>query len=202
METYRYPLTLPKAIREQSADNERKYGRKRPKTNKGPRGGTPSQPAPLAEDSRVQQGSSEILPENTAPVPISFESRIALALQGSSWQELQHSFATVQSLIPVPETVKTEPAIAVEDEINKPPGPTAKQKKKKEQFDRTIARDTGNVLQIIHSESVTPVTTSVMWDQDPELLCSYNWQASYETNTIFGEYISSSLHALIPSLEA
>jgi hypothetical protein len=120
---------------------------------------------------------------------MSFESRIALALQGSNWQELQKSIATPQSQAPVPETVATESAVIIEDNIKQPPEMTAKQKKKRQQFDRTIARDTGDVLQVIEAESVTPVATSITWDQDPELLCSYNWQASDKSNTIFGELV-------------
>jgi hypothetical protein len=116
---------------------------------------------------------------------MSFESRIALALQGSNWGELQTSIAVVQPQISVPETAATEPEAAVPNVVK--PEMSAKQKKKREQFDRTIARDTGPVVQIIHAETVTPVATEVTWDQDPELLCSYNWQASDETNTIFGK---------------
>jgi hypothetical protein len=124
-------------------------------------------------------------PTDAAPALMSFESRIALALQGSNWGELQKSITAVQPQIPVPETVVTEPEIAVPDDVK--PEMSAKQKKKREQFDRTIARDTGSVVQIIHAETVAPVDMEVTWDQDPELLCSYNWQASDETNTIFGE---------------
>jgi hypothetical protein len=120
---------------------------------------------------------------------MSFESRIALALQGSNWGELQKNIAAVQPQIPVPETVVAESEIAVPDDVK--PEMSAKQKKKREQFDRTIARDTGSVVQIIHAETVIPVDMEVTWDQDPELLCSYNWQASDETNTIFGKLFPS-----------
>jgi hypothetical protein len=114
---------------------------------------------------------------------MSFESRIALALQGgSNWQDLQKTVSAAQPQAPVPENVTAEPE--VQDDVK--PEMTAKQKKKREQFDRTIARDTGAVLHTIHADDVEPVATSVTWDQDPELLCSYNWQASDETNTIFG----------------
>lgn len=131
-------------------------------------------------------------PANVAPAPISFESRIALALQGgSNWQDLQRTVSAVQPQAPVPHTVATEPEVAVQDEVK--PEMTAKQKKKREQFDRTIARDTGAVLHTIHAQDVKPVATSVTWDQDPELLCSYNWQASDQTNTIFGKSFLSHL---------
>jgi hypothetical protein len=128
-------------------------------------------------------------PTDAAPALMSFESRIALALQGSNWGELQKNIAAVQPQIPVPETVVAESEIAVPDDVK--PEMSAKQKKKREQFDRTIARDTGSVVQIIHAETVIPVDMEVTWDQDPELLCSYNWQASDETNTIFGKLFPS-----------
>jgi hypothetical protein len=41
------------------------------------------------------------------------------------------------------------------------------------------------VLQVIEADSIAPVVANVTWDQDPELICSYNWQASTEDNTIF-----------------
>jgi hypothetical protein len=178
-------LTSHKASRETSTKSERNHGRKRPRTNKGRGGGVSIHPQPLAESFHVQQGPSEMPPTDAAPALMSFESRIALALQGSNWGELQKSITAVQPQIPVPETVVTEPEIAVPDDVK--PEMSAKQKKKREQFDRTIARDTGSVVQIIHAETVAPVDMEVTWDQDPELLCSYNWQASDETNTIFGE---------------
>jgi hypothetical protein len=189
----RYPLTLHEASKEKSSTSERGHGRKRVRTRRGPGGATSNQPAPLPLNSQVEQG----VPETTAPIPMSFESRIALALQGSNWQELQKSIATPQAQAPGPETVAPESTVVVEDDINKPPEMTAKQKKKRQQFDRTIARDTGDVLQIIDAKSVTPVASSVTWDQDPELLCSYNWQASDESNTIFGESILLWLHHLM-----
>jgi hypothetical protein len=103
-----------------------------------------------------------------------------LALQGASWQGLQ---APAES---APEAVQA-PEVAAEEE-SKPPELTAKQKKKREQFDRTIARDAGGVLQTIDPAAIVPIEEEVAWDQDPELLCSYNWLASTDdTNTIFGK---------------
>jgi hypothetical protein len=73
-------------------------------------------------------------------------------------------------------------------EPEKPPGMTAKQQKKRERFDRGVARDAGEYLQSIPVESIVPVSQDVTWDQEPELLCSYNWQASTDDkNTIFGK---------------
>jgi hypothetical protein len=121
-----------------------------------------------------------------APASMSFEAQIGLALQGSNWQELQNN-----KIISVP--IQTEDVIQesifLEDEADLPPEMTTKQKKKKERFERTIARDTGDVLQLIEPESIMPVEQNVTWDQDPELICSYNWQASTDdTNTIFGTF--------------
>jgi hypothetical protein len=137
-----------------------------------------------------------IAPET--PAPISFEAKIALALQGNNWQELQNPnhVATVQEEIldddedefEDEEEDMLDPTDAVvEEDPNKPPELTAKQKKKRKLFAQSIERDTGGVLHTIDSESLVPVATSVTWDGDPELLCSYNWQASSDnTNTIFG----------------
>jgi hypothetical protein len=73
-------------------------------------------------------------------------------------------------------------------EPEKPPEMTAKQQKKRERFDRGVARDAGEYLQSIPVESIVPVSQDVTWDQEPELLCSYNWQASTDDkNTIFGK---------------
>jgi hypothetical protein len=133
------------------------------------RGNTPAQQRVPAELGAPQSAE-----------PFSFEDKIALALQGASWQGLQ---APVES---APEAVQT-PEVAAEEE-SKPSELTAKQKKKREQFDRTIARDAGDVLQTIDPAAIVPVEQEVAWDQDPELLCSYNWLASTDnTNTIFGK---------------
>jgi hypothetical protein len=132
--------------------------------------------------------------EVIAPAPMSFEARIGLALQGSNWQDLQNSGNNTLA-IPDEELVEEtmdfdEEAIYPEDDADKPPEMTAKQLKKKALFERTIARDTGDILQSIEPDSVVPVEQDVTWDQDPELICSYNWQASAdETNTIFGTLV-------------
>lgn len=74
-----------------------------------------------------------------------------------------------------------------EDDVEKPKELTGKQKKKRLRFDNAIARDAGAVLHTIEADSVVPVPWPVTWDKDPELVCSYNWQASTDgTNTIFG----------------
>ena len=116
---------------------------------------------------------------------MSFEARIALALKGSSWQELQSSnevaFSTQGGLVQETDFEAAESGVEVAKEL------TAKQKKKIERFEQIIARDTGDVLQVIEADAVTPVPAPVTWDEDPELLCCYNWQASTDgTNTIFG----------------
>ncbi|KAF1918801.1 hypothetical protein BDU57DRAFT_443699 [Ampelomyces quisqualis] len=128
-----------------------------------------------------------------ASAPISFESRIALALQGNNWQELQninHAAAVEKEILDDDEDDEVEipdaPEAACEDDSNKPPEMSAKQKRKKKKFTRAINRDTGDVLHTIDFASLVPVATTVTWDGDPELLCSYNWQASTDnTNTIF-----------------
>jgi hypothetical protein len=125
---------------------------------------------------------------------ISFESKIALALGGSSWQQLQDD-----SIV--------EPTIAAEDdedddsddgddiaetaeEVAIDPVKAAKYKKKIERFNNTIARDAGDIVETIDKTALTPIPEQVVWDEEPELLCCYNWQAAADgTNTIFGEYI-------------
>lgn len=119
--------------------------------------------------------------------PFSFETKIAMALQGAKWQELQNNAGSTGETLPEP----VEDDLEEEDEVldeNKPPELTAKQKKKREQFDRTIARDAGDVLQTIEPDALKAGEQEVIWDQDPEILCCYNWQASSDdTNTIFGK---------------
>ena len=62
-----------------------------------------------------------------------------------------------------------------------------KRKKKLERFEKTTARDAGEVLETIDANTLIPVSQDVVWDRDPELLCCYNWQSSTDgTNTIFG----------------
>lgn len=132
--------------------------------------------APSQSQAPVNDGS-----QTTAV--FSFEDKIALALQGASWQGLQAG-APVETAPQAPQAAE-----AGTEEEAKLPEMTAKQKKKRDQFDRTIARDAGDVLQTIEAAGIVPVEQEVAWDQDPELLCSYNWQASTDnTNTIFGKY--------------
>lgn len=168
---------------------------------------------PMSFEDKIAQtlrGSMASTSTSTPPPAMSFEDKIALALQGSNWQQLQNpnnSSATAQ-----PElfqnnvnsyTIATEPgffnqstagledllAASAEEEASKPPELTAKQKRKKQQFERSVARDAGDELQSIEPNAVQPVAERVTWDEDPELLCSYNWQETTDdTNTIFGEY--------------
>lgn len=156
-----------------------------------------------------QQSANGASDASEAATPISFEARIALALQGNNWQELQkptnHS-ATVQEEIvdeeaadedeeeseddDADEEVETGDSTdaAAADEPKMPPVLSAKQKRKRKQFAQAIERDAGGILHTIDLESLVPVATSVTWDGDPELLCCYNWQASTDnTNTIFGK---------------
>jgi hypothetical protein len=120
-----------------------------------------------------------------ATEPMSFATKIGLALQGSNWQELQNSNT---SAVAASTEALTEDTVTTEDELKKSRQATAKQLKKMERLGATIVRDTGEVLQTIEVDSVIPVEEDVIWDQDPELICSYNWKASTDaTNTIFGK---------------
>lgn len=164
---------------------------------------------PLSFEDRIAQTLRDSMaPTSTPPPAMSFENKIAMALQGSNWQRLQNPNSTApaqselfdQSLdsnaaAPQQElfdqnTTGLEELLAasIEEEANQPPELTAKQKRKKQQFERSVARDAGDVLQSIEPGSVEPVAEKVTWDEDPELLCSYNWQETTDdTNTIFGE---------------
>ncbi|KAF2024386.1 hypothetical protein EK21DRAFT_29186, partial [Setomelanomma holmii] len=125
------------------------------------------------------------------PVSFSFEDKIALALQGSSWQDLQ----TINRTVEIPQQTSTNNggAIVRTDAIQSDPEAIAKalqkskkQLRKKEQFDKRTERDAGDYLQSIALESIVPVIQNVTWEQEPEVLCSYNWQAqSDNTNTIY-----------------
>lgn len=130
---------------------------------------------------------------------LSFEQRIALSLQGANWQALNGGQGV---------GVGVTPSVAIQEEISDeveelevdadlPPQQTAKQKKKKAEFDRVIARDTGAVLATIEPEALSIGPQEVTWDKDPELLCCYNWQDFTNTNTIFGKfaYPLSTLHS-------
>lgn len=95
--------------------------------------------------------------------------------------------------------------MALEDEeqaelaevLLKPRELTAIQKKKLARFERQLAKDAGDVLHTIKLETILPIEQEVTWDQDPELLCSYNWKASTDgTNTIFGKSPSYSSGAM------
>jgi hypothetical protein len=121
---------------------------------------------------------------------MSFEARIGLALKGSNWQELQNKdmvppATATTSFVEGSSASDTE---VVKGEVDRPPEWTTKQLKKKANFDRAITRDAGDLLSTIEVSSITPVTQNVTWNQEPELLCCYNWQASTDgTNTIFGK---------------
>lgn len=116
---------------------------------------------------------------------------IGLALKGNDWQQLQGlTNTTAMALDETPELESDDAAVfqEVAGEVNQPRLLTVKQKKKMQRFDQTIARDTGAILQTIEADALTPVPQSVTWDQDPEIVCCYNWQASNDgTNTIYGK---------------
>jgi Ca2+-dependent lipid-binding protein len=180
-----------------SSNNEPHRARKRPRVKRAPANSTTNRPAVANASSHSHQSTGIAPTELINPAPMSFEARIGLALQGSNWQELQNSG---KSTVAIPDDVLDDEALIdealddeamiPEDDADKPREMTAKQLKKKALFERTIARDTGDVLQTIEPDSIVPVQQDVKWDQDPELICSYNWQASVdETNTIFGTLV-------------
>lgn len=63
---------------------------------------------------------------------------------------------------------------------------TGAQKKKKARKDSVLSKDRGPLLHTISPSNVQPYQSEVVWDQDPELLCSYNWSSTVDgSNTIF-----------------
>ncbi|KAF2827124.1 hypothetical protein CC86DRAFT_24287 [Ophiobolus disseminans] len=158
---------------ERSSDGEHGHNRKRSKVGPGPSGPESNQPVPPP----VGFQSND---------PFSFEAKIAMALQGAKWQELLQSGPSTNPGVEPSEDVQDGVTEGIElPKEQKPAEMTAKQKKKKEQFTRTIARDAGHVLQTIESDAIIPGPQEVTWDKDPELLCCYNWQGTAEENTIF-----------------
>lgn len=80
------------------------------------------------------------------------------------------------------ETVQTTTG---EGKVPVKPKLTRGKKKKLEQIERAMSNNTGGVVQTIYQDSITPVSSAVLW-QHPELICCYNWQDSDDgTNTIF-----------------
>lgn len=137
---------------------------------------------------------SVITEQHAEAAPLSFESKIALALQGSNWQQLEGVSTSVaeEPSIQLGENVLVEAAEngleLTHEQSQQQWHPTAKQKKKMATFVKTIARDAGDVLATIAPGDVVPTPCDVTWDAEPELLCSYNWHgASDGTNTIFGK---------------
>ncbi|EUC46188.1 hypothetical protein COCMIDRAFT_36149 [Bipolaris oryzae ATCC 44560] len=142
---------------------------------------------------------------------MSFEAKIAMALGGSSWQSLQNS-STADPVPAAEQATNADEEYEDDDDdddedgdggngISIVDGPAdtvaaresqvdkellKKRKKRLERFEKTVARDAGEVVETIDVDSLIPVSQKVSWDQDPEIVCCYNWQASTDgTNTIF-----------------
>lgn len=54
--------------------------------------------------------------------------------------------------------------------------PTRKQARKIKLLSGLMTKDVGPTLRIISSDALAPAPWEVTWSQEPELLCSYNWQ--------------------------
>lgn len=188
----RYKADSIEAASDRASDHGASRGRRRPRGNRGGKG-KPSSQAPVPDQSQSFEPSAPAA-ENIPPTSFSFADKISLALRGSNWQELQTSSAVTNessSVTPVNDGgINLDVDIPQDDmeDILMPPQMTSKQKKTKARFDERVARDAGDYLQSIPLESIVPIAQNVSWDQEPELVCSYNWQASTDdTNTIFGE---------------
>ncbi|KAF1953430.1 hypothetical protein CC80DRAFT_149001 [Byssothecium circinans] len=71
------------------------------------------------------------------------------------------------------------------DEPPQPAELTRKQKKKKEKVMRVLQRDAGAVLHTLEVKEILPVSGTVNWTEDPEIVCCYNWSEDARSNTIF-----------------
>jgi hypothetical protein len=124
---------------------------------------------------------------------MSFEGKIALALRGSNWQQLQDTGPAVVEQLIVQESEDVDVQILA-DESELPNEPTEKQKKRMKRFEEAVARDTGDVLQTIEVDGISPVAWDITWEKEPELLCCYNWRAATDgSNTIYGRLSSSAV---------
>ncbi|KAF1935854.1 hypothetical protein EJ02DRAFT_304663, partial [Clathrospora elynae] len=126
------------------------------------------------------------------PVAMSFEAQIGLALKGlGDWKQLRSTTAkpaaneneniALQSGANNAEIAEVEEVESEESKARR-----AKYEKKMNKFKQVVDKDAGHILETIGLDALAPGSINVTWDQDPELLCSYNWQASTDkTNTIF-----------------
>ncbi|CAE7185923.1 hypothetical protein P3342_008454 [Pyrenophora teres f. teres] len=212
-----------------NAGEERISGVKRTRTDCGT--ATPPEDRPPKTAHHPKTEDSTTRAPNMDSTPFSFEAKIAMALQGQgNWQQLQGApmaataAAAASSGVAVSE-VKYEEVeveedediefdedlVLAEDEISEPKAVedvvdvarAEKLAKKVQRFNQVIARDAGDIVKTIDLNTIQPVQETVSWDQDPELLCCYNWQASTTTNTIFvpGEPAKWSPRPLPYSLE-
>ena len=68
---------------------------------------------------------------------------------------------------------------------------TAAQAKKQERKNRVLSKDRGPIINTISPSDVQPYDSNsyksrIAWDEDPEILCSYNWSSAVDgSNTIF-----------------
>ncbi|KAF1928301.1 uncharacterized protein M421DRAFT_101136 [Didymella exigua CBS 183.55] len=63
---------------------------------------------------------------------------------------------------------------------------TLAQKRKKERKDKVLSKRRGPVLREILSPDLEPCKQEVTWNEDPEVICSYNWSSTVDgTNTIY-----------------
>lgn len=83
------------------------------------------------------------------------------------------------------ETIVTVDAVTLETNSTTVATPeTGAGTKRKQKSLAWITRNTGAVLHTIHPENLTPASSEVSWTQEPELLCSYNWDKSETANNI------------------
>ncbi|KAF2109569.1 hypothetical protein BDV96DRAFT_585800 [Lophiotrema nucula] len=112
--------------------------------------------------------------ENQTPDPQALEFRLA----SKETATLQDENVDVEASEITQEVVEAETIVDAAAEKRKA--------KKKARIDKSLARNTGAVLHTIPLEALAPVQEKVTWDQDPELICSYNWQESSDgTNVVF-----------------
>lgn len=183
---------LTRRIASRTAPTNQSQGkdRKRPSKHHRHRGRPPNIPKqspsqPQDSQSIIPSSSQLASNQNMDSTPLSFEAKIALALAGNSWQQVQT--ASTQHVTAEQSSTPQSIVDDVQEPEVQPAAMTSKQKKQKAKFDNKVSRDAGDVLEVIEADSLLPANQDVVWDQDPELLCAYNWKASNDhTNTIFG----------------
>ena len=72
-----------------------------------------------------------------------------------------------------------------EDVEHKPREMSAKKKKRLQRMSNTMAREAGPVNLTLDVDALVPISSEVTWDQEPELLCCYNWHGAVDGTSMY-----------------